>query len=233
MRSSVVKRAPRKEGFKALGVFISFTNGFERELTERIARAWRAFYANLDLLKCKSASLVKRIELLNVIVAHSLFWCSGSWNLTVTQATKLRVVQSQMLRKMLNFRPQPNETKVDFMIRTNSKIKHLKGLHHIIDWDKMYHRSVFIWAGHVARMAQYAPERETYQALKYRNWSWIQQVTANNSGSQLHGYHLRIWRWEYPLYKFFSESDWMEVAQDKIVWMSQLDAFMDWRCRAA
>ena len=40
-------------------------------------------------------------ELLSALVAHSLFWCSGSWNLTTDHCSKLRALQSSMLPLLL------------------------------------------------------------------------------------------------------------------------------------
>ena len=48
----LVRRSARHEGFKALGAWISFDNSFEREIQERMSAAWRAFYANKELLCC-------------------------------------------------------------------------------------------------------------------------------------------------------------------------------------
>ena len=87
VHGDVVKRTPHKVGFRALGVQITFDNGFAMELKERFARAWRAFYANSDLLCCRSAPIDKRLRLLEAIVMHSLFWCSSSWNLTARQCS--------------------------------------------------------------------------------------------------------------------------------------------------
>ena len=143
---------------------------------------------------------------------------------------KLRGLQHQMLRKMIGVRPRSDESKQDFMVRVNSRLKHLKVVHEIVPWDRVYHNSVFSWAGHLARMKQYCPDRETHKVLMHKCWAWIQKIAEDNAGSQLHGRRLRIWRWERPLYKFFSDSSWMAEAQDKSSWTSQLESMVEWRC---
>ena len=116
------------------------------------------------------------------------------------------------------------------MYRANSRIRRLKSLHGIPDWDWVYHRSVFAWAGHVARMRSYDKQRSTYQVLCYRNWAWIQKVAQDNGGNQTHGRRLRIWRWERPIYKYFGEDCWEDVAQDSHHWSCLLDEMATWRC---
>ena len=115
------------------------------------------------------------------------------------------------------------------MHRVNSRTKEIRQHHVVAQWDAWYHRSVFKWAGHVARMQQYDHRRLTYRVFKHRCWKWIQAVAASHRGSQLHGKRLRIWRWERPVYKFFGTCCWETAAQDKTEWESQLDKMMQWR----
>eukprot|EP00973_Karenia_brevis_P092875 12414490-Karenia_brevis.AAC.1 len=147
-----VRRAGRKVGFKALGVLLTFDNSNEAELDNRISSARRAFYKYSYILCCRDADMGQRLKLLHTLVHHALFWCCGSWNLTVSQCSKLRGEQQSMMRKMLCMKRTASETLEDYMIKTNRKIKHLKEIHNIRDWDWSYHRSVFAWAGHIARL---------------------------------------------------------------------------------
>ena len=166
------------------------------------------------------------------VVRNTLFWCSGSWNLTKTQVAKLRGVQQKMMRKMLGLRVLPHEEKADYMIRVNRKINHLRQLHEIPRWDKVYYRSVYSWAGHVARISQYDPARATFRVLRFKCWKWIQDIAAANGGSQLHGRRLRTWRWERHLYQYYPSSDWQVAVQDKENWNSNLDDMAQWRCNS-
>ena len=134
-----------------------------------------------------------------------------------------------MLIKIVGLRSLPGETKTDYMIRACRKIRHLKGFHGVADWDAIYFRTIFAWAGHVARMRQYAATRLTYKVLQFKSWLWISAVANDNEGGQLHGRKLRTWRWERTLYKYFTDRDWQDVAQDKAFWISQLDVLVQWR----
>ena len=142
------------------------------------------------------------------------------------------VLCPDMLRKMVTIQRVTGESDADFMTRFNSKIKHLKCHHGVQDWDKRYYTLMFRWAGHVCRMTQYNKERLTHKVLQHRNWEAIQRIAQANSGNQLHGRKLKVWRWEAPLYKFFKEEPWQKAAQDKTSWNSQLEGMICWRCRA-
>ena len=164
-----------------------------------------------------------------MLVATSLFWCSGSWNLTCKQISQLRDLQQAMLQKMFVIRRRPLEPMCDFMRRWRSKIKQLK-IRHSIDWERHYHRSVFKRGGHVARIVQYHPTRVTYRALKHKDWESIQVTALQNSGDQLHGRKVHVWRWERPLYKNFGDDSWQQAAQHKLSWTSCLEEMVHWRC---
>ena len=91
---------------------------------------------------------------------------------------------------------------------------------------------MFKWAGHVSRIAQYDKERLTNRMLQHKSWSEIQRIAQANSGNQLHCRKLKVWRWEAPLYKFWTEEPWQNAARDKSFWNSQLDVMICTRCRA-
>eukprot|EP00973_Karenia_brevis_P067140 9337114-Karenia_brevis.AAC.1 len=124
------------------------------------------------------------------------------------------------------------ETMEDFMHRFNTRILDLKRMHAFTDWDVLYHRRFFNWAGHIARMQQYAPERVTSRVLRHKCWQQIQAIASANRGNQLHGRRLKCWRWERLLYTYFAESHWMAVALDRSNWNSHLEGFSTWRCGA-
>ena len=99
--SQTVPRSSRKKGFEALGVVLTFDNSCELELEARIASAWRAFYKFKHVLCCRGADIGRRYKLLFTLVQTALCWCWSSWNLTVTQLSKIRGVQQSVMRKML------------------------------------------------------------------------------------------------------------------------------------
>ena len=115
------------------------------------------------------------------------------------------------------------------MRRWNSKIKQLKAHHHHRNWDEKYWAIMFKWAGHVARIQTYDKDRITHRVLQHKSWDGITKIQESNSGSQLHGRKLKVWRWEAPLYKLFGRQSWQELAQDKTAWDSHLEEMISWR----
>ena len=104
VNGDVARRSERKTGFKVLGTLVSFDNGFDVEVENRLARAWRAFRASWELLGCTSIPLAKRSQVFRATVEASFFWCAGSWNLTREQLQRIRGQQTRMLRKMLRIK---------------------------------------------------------------------------------------------------------------------------------
>ena len=168
----------------------------------------------------------KRIFLLGVLVHPALFWCAGSWNLTGRQLSRLRAVQSSMLRKMLTLGRAEGESLEDFMHRSNGIINNVRLQQKYERWDRHYFRLYFSWAGHVARLVSHDPERLTLKVLNYKSWAWIQSVAENNSGNQLHCRRLRTWRWERGLCKY--DRNWQTTALDKQLWQTSLNGMVSW-----
>ena len=86
---TVVTRRSREQGFKALGAWITFDGHFMKEIAEREVIAWRSFHAIRHLLCENKVALKHRLRLLSSCVASSMYWCSGSWILTLSRSTHL------------------------------------------------------------------------------------------------------------------------------------------------
>ena len=76
-------------------------------------------------------------------------------------------------------------------------------------------------------MATYAPERLTFKALTYKDVAWIRKVAANYGVKQQHCRKLKVWRWEWALYKY--APDWQTKALDKQYWHDSLNDMVEWR----
>ena len=79
---TVMTRRTREEGFKAMGVWITFDGHFPKELAQREVSAWRCFYALRQLLCDNNVALKNRLRLLTSCVVSSMYWCAGSWVFT-------------------------------------------------------------------------------------------------------------------------------------------------------
>ena len=224
----IIKRLPRKKGYKVLGTFVTFDNSFDVELGRRISAAWSAFSKYSGILKAKCVPLEARLSLFAKTVNPALFWCAGSWTLRKDQLATLRGVQRRMLRKIIGFQKGEDEDIELFMQRSNRTINNLIARHNVKLWDNLSHRAVYGWAGKVARINIQNPDRWTSKVFLYRNWDWIQIIASNNSGRQLHGRYLKAWRWERPIYKFFG-TNWHSKAAHEDDWASEECDFLRWR----
>ncbi len=219
-----VQRRPRAEGFKALGTQITFTCRDDRELERRIKAAWGAFHKYSDILCCRAAPIVGRLSFMHKVITPALFWCSGSWNLRSDQYAKLRGVQRSMIRKMLRFTKPDEEGIQDFMQRTNTTITNIMSIHRVVSWDIYARRTVFKWAGWLARLQFFDPERITLKVLLHRNLDWLQRIKDHNRGRELHCRYIKVWRWETLIWNFcrenFEGSMWQQLAEDPDSWNS-------------
>ncbi len=234
IEGAVINQADREEGFKALGTKITLNGRNGWELKARIARAWAAFAKYADILCNQEVSLQKRIKMLTILIHGSLFWCSGSWNLTNDQLDNLKGLQAKMLRRMIGRKRHKTMTLEDYMIATNRIIKDLKRIHDIQDWDIVALKHHFGWAGHVSRLGKSDPERITFKIMCFRDKGWLDLIGSQNHGRQLHCRPLRIWRWERPMAKYahFSNDsctdNWHDLASDKRFWLATLDSMALW-----
>ena len=67
----------REQASLVLGWLLQNNGDCWKAWDRTLGKLWRAFFANSHLLCCRAAPIGKRLELLNSVVAHSLFWCSG------------------------------------------------------------------------------------------------------------------------------------------------------------
>ena len=117
VNGTVVKYSAPDIGFTVLGTKTTFNDNYDSELKNRISRAWGAYCKHNDLLKRFNTSLRKIIDFLLKVVAGGLFWCAGSWKLTVQQESKLRSTQRRMIRGLLNLRKTDAEDMATFQKR--------------------------------------------------------------------------------------------------------------------
>ena len=220
-----IRRVPRHIGFPALGCQITFDGRNSVEVTSRIGKCWRVFAKYAPILCNDSAPWAKRTLMLQLLIQNTLFWCSGSWLLSNKYLSKLKGVQSKMLRRMLCKVRKPGDDAEQYVLDCNRSIEHLKAKHKIVGWDIVAMRSHFAWAGYVSRLRHSSPERLTHRILKYRDAQWLRNTAAKNNGNQLHCRKLKVRRWEYPLVKWATYNacaDWHDLAADARNWKSRL-----------
>ncbi len=169
--------------------------------------------------------------MLSLLVRGTLFWCSGSWNLTNKQLSNLIGAQGRMLRRMLCRRKPENQSLGDFVHDSSAIIQSLRAKHEVRTWDLEALRNHFGWGGYVSRLKSEDPTRLTHRVLAYRDAGWLKLTGDQNYGRQLHCRKLRVWRWEQPLKKWGANNgsyDWHVLAADKRSWLTRLDEAATW-----
>ena len=155
---TVVTRRSREQGFKALGAWITFDGHFMKEIAESEVIAWRSFHAIRHLLCDNKMALKHSLRLLSSCVASSMYWCSGSWILTLSRCTHLRAIQDKMLRKIIYVPRRPTETADAHVIRWSKLLHNCRAKHKLLHGDEMYFANYSSWCGHVARVTKNGPE---------------------------------------------------------------------------
>ena len=209
----LITRRAREEGFKALGVWITFDGHFT--LAEREVAAWRRFCANRQLLCDNNVALKYRLRLLTSCVVSSMYWFARSWILTSTQSTHLCAVQDRMLRKMIYARRRPKESAESHMTRWARLLRNCRAKQKFIHGDDTYFASCFSWCGHIARIATRDSKREKGKLFLHRNMARL-RCLKKELGTQCHGRRFRVWRWEQAVAQCLGD-EWVNTAQNSTV----------------
>ena len=170
-----ITRTPR-EGFKALGVWITFDGHFTKEIAEREVTAWRKFIAVQHMLCNNDEELKYRLRVLSSCVLSSMYRCSGSWILTRTQRTHLSAVQDRMLRKKIYVARGNEESAKSHMIRWSRLIRNCRSKHKFLHGDETYSAQYFSWCAHIARISTRDPARETSKMCMNKNIAWLHEL---------------------------------------------------------
>ena len=104
-----------------LGQTISFEEKINKELSQRIAKAWRNYWALKHFYKSKKASLKLKRKILEQCTVPALLYGAQTWTLTLSQVKRFQITQRRMERSILNLRIKdriPIKT-----IRERTKIK--------------------------------------------------------------------------------------------------------------
>ena len=154
-KEQLVRRAAKKEGFEALGAWITFDNEFTAEINYRMQQSWKPFHSHRDLFTNTRASITKRLELLNKVVVPSILSGANSWNPTKKYLQQIRITQNKMIKAMLKLKVQKGEDPGDYVYRVNCKIKSMKEYGEQEHWDQTMMRYHFKFMGHITRMKLY------------------------------------------------------------------------------
>ena len=135
-----------------------------------------------------------RLGLALKIFKASLLWCAGSWNLNVKQLENIRALEDKAFRTICKVARRQHDVLDEFYFaRVHRVHNHLRELYKLPRWDLLVHQAHFSWAGHVARMGVWAPERLTYQILSWEKVETLRKGKAQY-GTQGHQKRFKPWR---------------------------------------
>ena len=162
MSETVITRRTRTEGFKALGVWITFDGHFTKELAEREVSAWRRFYAHHHLL-CDNNVALKDCVCSRHVLCHR---CTGA-----LEAGSLHVHNARSVGPHVEICvPRlPDESAELHMTRWARLLRNCRAKHKFPHGDETYFASYFSWCGHIARIATRDPMRETNKLFQHKN----------------------------------------------------------------
>ncbi len=115
----------------------------------------------------------------------------------------------------------------------------IKFTHDVGNWEAMIHREHFSWAGWVARLAHFDPNRPTFRVLTHKLHRDVvrraKERGRENRPDQGHGRRLHVWQWERALFKLPASLThgeyWLEAALDPRAWAKSLDQLVAHRSK--
>ena len=127
-----IQRRSREEGF--------MNNNFDREINNRMAKAWAAYSVHRAMITYRAGSLTERLKFLDVAVAPALFWGAGAWNLTSHQEAKITTMQRKMVRSRITIKKRPDESMAEYMARCNRKVSEVFRKFKVEHWTWRWRR---------------------------------------------------------------------------------------------
>jgi len=204
-----------------LGRLFSFEQTHDREIQNRITKAWRKFAVFKSELTDRYHDLAKRVRLFQATVAPTLLYGCTCWTMTRARETKIRTLQRKMMRKIVGTKRISDENGledwVDWIVRSTREAEQVMSDLGVPDWTEEVHRKIFQWAGRTARVND---ERWTREVLL---WS--------ASGARKRG--RPKFRWTDTLNKCFKQGRqatnefWLELARDEESWATLENDYVD------
>jgi hypothetical protein len=152
-----------------------------------------------------------------MVVEPALFWCAGTWKLSVDNSKRLRGVQRQMLVRMTCPKRKLGELDDQFFPRMESIVTEGLEKHGVSTWDARAREYYFKWAGTVARLGS-DPDRIAPRMLHFYNIASVKEYARKHKGDQGHGRRLHVWRWESELVDY--NPDWENLSCNALEWLS-------------
>lgn len=140
------------EEIKYLGQIFSFNKKFEKEIGNRLASGWKAFWALKNILQSK-IKIENKIRILEMCVLPCITYGAQTWAITQKQTRKLTTTQLKMLRNLLKIKR--TDRIENTVIRAKTKMKDIASVTRLLklkyaghmmreNWEK-WDKKVSVW----------------------------------------------------------------------------------------
>ena len=180
------------------------------------------------LLLNKNASVKKRLRLFDACVGSCVLWGTRSWTPRVDELRKLRTAQNMMLRRIAGPSRRPDETWVDWIVRSAHRSRRMAEEAHVRDWVYTHAKYKWAWAGHVARRPCTS---WLWQVSTWRDSYWNELMLQDGGVRPMRPSRRRWMKWEDALRRYCVEEclgTWGDMAAQKTRWLEEADRFASW-----
>ena len=174
-------------------------NNQDKEIQRRIMAGRAAYAKHRDIFKSNLAICLKRQVYNSSCVLPAMTYGAETWTLTKQAQNKLAAAQTIMERSMLNITYKDR--------RTNIWVRERKKL---IDIIYTVRKMKWSWAGHINRL---------------KDDRWTSRVTAWRPYDKKRRQGRPAKRWRDDLDKYWRDTIWQRISQDRVIWRRHADAF--------
>ena len=143
--------------FSYLGTIVNGSNTLEEEITERIVKGNKAFYANRTFFKSNLVSRKSKLKLYWSVIRPIVVYGCETWVLRESIIQRLSVFGRKMLRKMSGPTKEDNG---NGRIKANKELDELIKHRNITNYVKAQGLS---WFGHINRMPETSIVKKIYK----------------------------------------------------------------------
>ena len=216
-------KVPASPGLEILGTMVALNADSTVEHDARLAKTWRAYWANHGLLLNRRVNPLRRVRLLNSVVSPTALWAVGGLTHTVKQVNRFDCTMRAMTARILGIRRTSQELWVPWHRRTRRKAGKVLTSLGIHPWGTSLCLKTLTWAGHVARLPE---SRLCKQVLRWRDLEWWRRRQAL--------IELGFPQLRHPQGPFGHPCRWETAAEKCANWAADLDhGSRDWHERAA
>ena len=182
-----------------MGSTVNENNSVEEEIKRRIPLGNKAFYADLDLLKCKLLTKHSKLRMYKTLLRPAVTYACETWVLKENIKTKLKVFERKVLRRI--YGPTKQKDGI-WRIKTNEELNRLTGNKNTINYIIAQR---LVWFGHVH------PMPDTSMVTNVYEWSPAQTRSLGRPKS----------RWEDDVKSDITRveiTNWKECIRNRTEW---------------